>query len=139
MEVRELIDESKYYIFYDGECGFCNEWIYKILKNDKKDIFLFVSLQSDMGQSFLKERNLPSGSFGTLYLWKPDVFYYEKSQAVLKIAKLLGGKYAFLASLNIFPKFLADALYDQVAKRRKTFMSDACPIPTKQEREKFLR
>ena len=31
------VDSNKYYVFYDGECGFCNFWVHWILKKDVKD------------------------------------------------------------------------------------------------------
>lgn len=105
MENSGHIQDSKYYVFYDGDCGFCNYWVSWILKNDHKNQFLFSALQSDFGQKFLKERGLERKQFNTLYLWKPGEFYLIKSEAVSQIAKILGGKYALLSYLNIFPRF----------------------------------
>ena len=51
------LDTTKYFVLYDGECGFCNFWVHWILKKDTKNNFLFASLQSDFGQQFLNERN----------------------------------------------------------------------------------
>ena len=132
------MDYSKYYVFYDGDCGFCNYWVQWILKNDKKDQFLFTALQSDFGQKFLKERGLENKNFNTLYLWKPQEFYLLKSQAVTKIAKILGGKYAFLSYLNIFPKMISDKVYDEIAKRRLKLAAQNCLLPTPEERKKFI-
>ena len=83
------MDTTKYYVFYDGDCGFCNYWVQWILKNDRKDHFRFAALQSDFGQKFLKERRLESNEFNTIYLWKPNEFYLLKSQAIVKIARIL--------------------------------------------------
>ncbi len=132
------MDTSKYYVFYDGDCGFCNHWVQWILKNDKKDIFRFAALQSDFAQVFLKERNLQTDQFNTLYLWKPNEFYFIKSQAITKIAKLLGGKYSVLASFNIFPRFISDKIYDQIAERRLKLANQNCLLPTPEERKKFI-
>ncbi|NHW59559.1 DUF393 domain-containing protein, partial [Escherichia coli] len=84
------------YLFYDGDCGVCNRWVQWVLKNDKNDNFRFVALQSSFGQSFLKDRNLPTSNFSTLYLWKPNAFYLTKSDAVIKIGRVLGGKFRLL-------------------------------------------
>lgn len=133
-EVKPL----KYYVFYDGDCGFCNHWVQWILKNDKTDRFLFSALQSEFGQQFLKERGLESKAFDTIYLWKPKEFYATKSKAILAIAKVLGGKYALLASLNFLPGYISDKLYDQIAKRRMQLASEKCLLPTPEERKKFV-
>ena len=132
------MDTSKYYVIYDGDCGFCNHWVQWILKNDKKDQFMFAALQSDFGQKFLKERGLERESFDTIYLWKPEGFYLIKSEAITKIAKILGGKYALLGNLNVFPKYISDAIYNQIAKRRLKLAAQSCMLPTAEERKKFV-
>ena len=133
-----MTDETKYYVFYDGDCGFCNYWVKWIIKNDKKDQFRFSALQSNFGQQFLWQRNLDRNQFNTLYLWKPNSFYLVKSEAVSKIAKILGGKHALLANLNILPRFLSDSIYDKIAKNRDKLSSQKCFIPTEEERKKFV-
>lgn len=133
-----MIDSSKYYVFYDGECGFCNYWVQFILKNDHKDQFMFASLQSDFGQEFLLERGLENKVFNTLYLWKPTSFYLTKSEAALKIAKILGGKFALLNIANVFPKTLTDFVYDKVADNRQKLAAEKCFVPNEKERAKFL-
>lgn len=132
------IDNTKYYVFYDGDCGFCNHWVEWILKNDKKDQFRFVALQSDFGFSFLSERRLNTKDFTTLYLWKPNEFYFSKSQAVSKVAYLLGGRYRVLSYLNFLPQNITDMLYDIIAKNRHKITKKHCYIPTDKEREKFV-
>lgn len=131
-------DESKYYIFYDGDCGFCNYWVEWILKNDRKDQFRFSALQSNFGQQFLWQRNLDRNQFNTLYLWKPNSFYLIKSQAVTKIGKILGGKHAVMLSLNILPRFLSDIIYDKIAAHRSKLGRQKCFIPNEKEQEKFI-
>lgn len=133
-----MTDPSKYYIFYDGECGFCNHWVHWILKKDTKDLFLFASLQSDFGQNFLTERGLQRKNFNTLYLWKPNSFYLTKSAAAEKIAQLLGGKYALLAKMNFLPLSIGDKVYDFIAERRQKLSDGKCFVPTEEERKKFV-
>lgn len=131
-------DVSKYYVFYDGDCGFCNYWVQWILKNDKNDQFRFSTLQSNFGQQFLRQRSLERKEFNTLYLWKPNSFYLIKSEAVSSIAKILGGKYALMASLNVFPRFLSDKIYNKVAENRLKMASQKCLLPSEEERKKFI-
>ena len=132
------MDTSKYYVFYDGDCGFCNFWVQWILKNDLKDQFMFAALQSDFGQEFLKERGLETKQLSTLYLWKPQSFYLKKSEAALKIASILGGKYSFIGYLSFVPKFISDFLYDKVAENRKKLATNTCFLPNEKERAKFV-
>ncbi len=131
-------DESKYYVFYDGDCGFCNYWLQWILKNDVNDRFLFAPLQGKFGQQFLWQRGLDRKQFNTIYLWKPTSYYLIKSKAIAEIAKILGGKYAVMASLNLLPTFFSDKIYDKVAENRLKLASQKCLLPTEEERKKFI-
>lgn len=133
-----MIDKNKYYVFYDGDCGFCNFWVQWILENDKEDQYLFAALQSDFGQNFLKERSLKSDDFDTIYLWKPNAFYLTKLDAILKIANTIGGIYYFANLSKIFPKFIRNLGYDLIAKNRKKLMEQTCIIPTPEQRKKFV-
>ncbi len=134
-----MVDQDKYYIFFDGECGFCNQTIAWILKRDKKDQFLFASLQSDLGQKFLSDRNLATNNFQTLYLWKPNAYYLTKTAATMQILKLLGGKYKILSHLNILPEALSDRLYSLLARNRKSISANNCYVPTEEERKKIIK
>lgn len=137
-EKIKLIVPDKYYIFYDGDCGFCNFWVQWILENDKKDQFLFAPLQSDFAQNFLKERGLERKQFNTIYLWKPKEFYLTKSKAITKIGKILGGKYAIMANLNLLPSFFSDKIYDKISENRQKLASQKCLLPNEDERKKFI-
>lgn len=129
---------GKHIVFFDGDCGVCNFWVQWILKRDKKDRFLFASLQSDFGQEFLTERKLNTEVFNTLYLWKPNHYYLEKSKAVLQIAHLLGGIYKLSAIGKIIPGFLSDQIYDAVSRNRMKLANQKCYLPTPDERKKFI-
>lgn len=133
-----MVDKDKLYVFYDGDCGFCNFWVQWILKNDKKDQFLFASLQGDFGQKFLRERNLSTQNLNTIYLWKPEKFYLKKSNAIIYIAENLGGIFSLSKILKIFPRFLRDFGYDWVAKNRKKLMTENCFLPNEEQRKKFI-
>ena len=130
--------QNKHIVFFDGDCGVCNFWVQWILERDKQDQFLFASLQSDFGQKFLSERNLDTKVFNTLYLWKPNEYYLEKSRAVLKIANVLGGIYKLSRIAKIIPKSLSDTVYDTVSKNRMKLANQKCYLPTPQERKKFI-
>lgn len=133
-----MIDDTKYYVFYDGDCGFCNFWVQWILTNDSKDQFLFSALQSEFGHEFLSERNLETHQLSTLYLWKPKSFYLKKSQAALAIARILGGKYAVVGHLNFLPNFISDFVYDQISKNRMKLAAQKCFVPNAEEKKKFI-
>lgn len=129
---------GKHIVFFDGDCGICNFWVQWILKRDHNNRFLFASLQSDFGQQFLTERKLNTEVFNTLYLWKPNHYYLEKSNAVLQIANILGGIYKLSAIGKIIPRFFSDTIYDLISKNRMKLANQKCYLPTPDERKKFI-
>lgn len=129
---------GKHIVFFDGDCGVCNFWVQWILKRDHNNRFLFASLQSDFGQQFLTERKLNTEVFNTLYLWKPNHYYLEKSNAVLQIANILGGIYKLSAIGKIIPRFFSDIIYDLISKNRMKLANQKCYLPTSDERKKFI-
>ncbi|WP_312423189.1 DCC1-like thiol-disulfide oxidoreductase family protein [Epilithonimonas sp.] len=124
-------------VLYDGDCGFCNFWVQWILNNDSHDRFKFASLQSEYGQNFLKNQELPTDTFDTLYFIK-DGMYYKKMYAVIKIGETLGGVYYGLFSLKVLPKFILNKMYDTVADNRKKLAGESCLLPTPEQRKKFI-
>lgn len=130
--------EGKHIVFFDGDCGVCNFWVQRILERDKKDKFLFASLQSEYGQKFLSERSLDTTQFNTIYLWKPDDYYLIKSQAILKIARLLGGIYSLSIVAKLSPLFINNWVYDLVARNRMKIASQKCYLPDSHQKKKFI-
>lgn len=130
--------KNKYIVFFDGECGVCNFWVQWILERDKRDQFMFASLQSDFGQQFLADRNLNPLVLDTMYLWKPDEYFLSKSQAVIKIASLLGGFYRLLLIARIFPPDFGDKIYSKVSENRIKLSSQKCFLPDLNEKRKFI-
>lgn len=124
-------------VLYDGDCGFCNFWVQWILTNDMHDRFRFASLQSEFGQNFLKNNDLPAENFDTLYFIS-DGNYYKKMYAVIKIGTVLGGIYHGLFALRALPKVMLDAMYNKVAENRKKLAGESCLLPTPEQRKKFL-
>lgn len=133
-----MTSKDKLYLLYDGDCGFCNFWVQWILSRDKKDRFLFVSLQSVLGQQFLRERNLDTTIFNTIYLWKPQAFYLQKSTAIIKIAQNIGGIYRLAALGYLIPLWIRDQFYHWISINRYRFNTKACRILTIEEQKKFV-
>lgn len=123
-------------VFYDGECGFCSTTVQFILKRRKKDIY-FAPLQSEIAKDKLGERGIEI-EMNTLYFLENEKLYL-KSTGALRIARHLNGGYPLFYYLGIiFPKFIRDWVYDQVAKRRHQLKADLCPLPQPEEQKFFI-
>jgi len=133
------IPEGKHIILFDGVCNFCDNTINKVIEKDKQNLYVFASLQSDIGQEILQHIGVDKTT-DSIVLYQPGVAYYLKSDAVLRIFENLGGKYYLLSWLRVLPKFLRNIGYDYFAKNRYKWFGkkDACAIPSPEIRAKFL-
>ena len=87
LEMKKLAVDKKI-ILFEGVCNLCSSAVQFIIENDKKDIFRFVSLQSDLGQEITTYLGISSADLDSIILYQPGYAYYYKSQAVFEIANL---------------------------------------------------
>ncbi|PCJ94857.1 MAG: thiol-disulfide oxidoreductase [Flavobacteriaceae bacterium] len=135
-----MIVESKKIILFDGVCNLCNNSINYVIKKDKKDIFRFAALQSEIGQKLTAERNIDTSKVDSIILIDPGVSYYTKSDAALKIMNEFGGAWKLFTVFTWLPVGLRDIVYDFIAKNRYKWYGkkDACMVPTSELKGKFL-
>lgn len=126
-------------ILFDGVCNLCNGAINYVIKRDKKDIFKFAVLQSEIGKELTSKFNIDTSKVDSIILVDGDV-HYEKSAAALHIAKHLSGVHPLLYGFMIVPKFLRNSVYDYVARNRYKWFGkkESCMIPTAELKSKFL-
>lgn len=137
--MTELLQNKKI-ILFDGVCNLCNTAVQFIIKHDKKDVFRFVALQSDLGIEITKHIGLDNRKMDSIILYEPGIAYYIKSEAALEIAKNLSGGVAILSIFNILPSSISNKVYDYIAKNRYKWYGkkDSCMIPTPELQAKFL-
>lgn len=136
----EKLPKNKKIILFDGVCNLCDSAVQFIIKHDKKDVFRFVSLQSDLGQQIIKYLGIDSDKMSSIILYQPGFAYFHKSVAVFQIAKDLGGIFYLSALFSILPTSFNDYVYDYIAKNRYKWYGkkESCLIPTKELQSKFL-
>ena len=134
------LPQNKKIILFDGVCNLCDTAVQFIIKHDKKDIFRFVALQSDLGQEIIKHIGIDSQKVDSIILYQPGIAYYYKSEAALEIAKSLGGIYYFGTLFSILPTSFNNCIYDYISKNRYKWYGkkQSCMIPTKELQAKFL-
>ena len=126
-------------ILFDGVCNLCNGAVAFIIKRDKKSVFKFAALQSEIGAKLIAKFNIDTQKVDSIILIDGDE-YYEKSSAALHIAKHLSGAYPLLFGFMVVPKFIRNSVYDYVAKNRYKWFGkkESCMIPTAELKSKFL-
>jgi predicted DCC family thiol-disulfide oxidoreductase YuxK len=131
--------EEKKIILFDGVCNLCSSSVRFILKHDKKNQFLFSSLQGKTGQAYLKKFNLPVDAFNSFMLVEGEKLY-TRSSGALRMLKYLGNGWQLLYAFIIVPKFIRDGVYNFIAKNRYRWFGkkEECWIPTDALKAKFL-
>lgn len=131
---------NKKIILFDGICNLCDSAVQFVIQHDKKDVFRFVALQSELGREILKHIGINPDNMYSIILYEPGIAYYSKSSAAIQIAKHLGGFWHFGTVFKIIPNGLRNQLYDYVAKNRYKWYGkkESCMIPTPELKAKFL-
>jgi predicted DCC family thiol-disulfide oxidoreductase YuxK len=110
-----------------------------IIDHDDKKYFKFASLQSDIAQGILIEKNIDSSKLDSIILLLNEKVYF-KSSAALHIAKNLNGFWKILYIFSVIPSPLRDLIYDFVARNRYKWFGkrETCRVPSKDVKERFF-
>jgi len=130
---------GKKIVLFDGVCNLCSKSVQFILKRDKKNQFLFGSLQGAYGQEMLKKYQLPANEFNSFMLIEGDKLY-TKSSGALRMLKHLGGWWRLLYVFIIVPKFIRDGIYNWISKNRYKWYGkmNECWLPKPEWKARFL-
>lgn len=126
-------------VLFDGVCHLCNGSVNFLLKRDKKECFLFATLQSDSGQALLKQHQLSTNDLDTVILIQQGQFY-TKSTAILRVLKELGRGWQIFYVFILLPRFIRDAIYNLVAHSRYRLFgkNEQCRMPSPDIERRFL-
>lgn len=126
-------------ILFDGVCNFCNGAVNSIIKQDKKRIFRYATLQSEVGQELLKKYNFSVTELDSFVVIESGKAY-KKTTAALHLYPRLGFFWKLLNILWILPVPVRDAGYNVIARNRYKWFGkkDSCMIPGPEVRSLFL-
>ena len=126
-------------ILYDGVCNLCNRWVQFVLKHDKRRQFSFAPLQGATAKNILSEKFQEQQVPDTVVLIDNNKVY-TRSEAALRILKLLGNGWNLFYSLVVIPRFLRDGVYRFISNRRYKWFgkSDSCILPSPEWKDRFL-
>ncbi|MDO6598039.1 DCC1-like thiol-disulfide oxidoreductase family protein [Oceanihabitans sp. 2_MG-2023] len=134
------LPKHKHLILFDGVCNLCNSTVQYVIKQDKKDVFRFAALQSDIGKSIIEKYNIDTVKTDSILLYSEENGLKVKSTAALYIAKHLGFPNNILVVFLIVPTFIRNGVYNYIAKNRYRWYGkkESCMIPTPELKGKFL-
>jgi predicted DCC family thiol-disulfide oxidoreductase YuxK len=126
-------------IFFDGICNLCQRSVQFILTRDKKEIFSFVSLQSQIAEQTLLPYGISTVEMNTFILLENNKVY-TRSTAALRVVKKLGGFWPLLYVSIIIPSFIRDAVYNWIARNRYRWFGkqESCLMPREEWKNRFL-
>ena len=134
------LPKNKKIILFDGICNLCNSAVAIVIKQDKKNTFLFAAIQSKKGKEIIDYLEIDIAKIDSIILYEPGVSYEVKSTAALKIMNDFGQFWQLTKLFWVFPKGFRNQVYDFIAKNRYKWFGkkESCMIPTKDLKAKFL-
>ena len=136
-------------VMFDGHCGLCNGLVRWLLRRDRKDRLRFVALESakmaELVARHVQDSDVPASGAGTFLVVQdaggPAERVLERSDAVLAVLRELPRPWPGLGmALKWIPRAVRDLGYRLVARLRYRIWGrlESCPIPTAEERSRFL-
>jgi predicted DCC family thiol-disulfide oxidoreductase YuxK len=132
-------------VLYDGLCGMCDGVVQFLLRHDRNNAFQFAPQQGEVARQIVERHAIAPEGAETIFVIdnydSPRERVCIKSDAVLLIAKGLGGIWTLALAAHLLPRSIRDAFYDLIARNRYKFSGrrNACRIPDPEVQHRFLR
>ena len=124
-------------LFFDGDCAFCSTSARWVSRLDRRGRIDFASLQGSMaGKLDLRRHAAASG--GTMVLLREaDGRLFFRSDALIELARAMGGIWNGMRLIGLVPRAWRDAVYQFVADRRHLLRGSVCSIPDDRLRQRL--
>jgi predicted DCC family thiol-disulfide oxidoreductase YuxK len=108
----------------------CSGIVGFVKKRDRYSRFEFVPQQSERGKELMKLAGVDAGNTDTVVLLINSQYYF-RSDAALKVFRLMGGGWQLLYGFIIVPRFIRDYIYNLIASNRFRLFGrrDTCYLP----------
>jgi len=124
----------------DAHCSLCAHGARWIARNDRKQEFRIIPVQSPLGDALMEHYGLdPADPVSWLYL--EDGGAHESLDAFIRAGMRLGGVWKVIAVLRILPRSMQDILYRAVARNRYRIFgrTDLCSLPDERVQKRLLQ
>jgi predicted DCC family thiol-disulfide oxidoreductase YuxK len=134
-------------VVFDGHCGFCNASVRWLLRRDRWNRLRFVALESEKVAGLLERHSLSGldSASGTMLVVRDAGEAWEsvlvRSDAVVALLRELPQPWpAVGVALKWIPWPVRELGYRMIARWRHRIWGrlESCPVPTAEERERFL-
>jgi predicted DCC family thiol-disulfide oxidoreductase YuxK len=127
------------FIFYDGECLFCESWVRLVVKNSSVEKIRFVPMQLIEFEN--KQKLLTSKAPSMVVLDGSTRQIYLNAQASLFALRQTEGVLGWLAFfLSFAPEMMANLVYRVIGRNRHLIFGrkNHCEVPSDLERDYFI-
>ncbi len=127
-------------VVFDAVCPLCCASVQFLLARDRRRVLRFTTIQTGPGKSLLDRAGIDALAADTFLLVDGEKMHVQ-SDAVLRIAHVLGWPWRLASALRIVPTPLRDALYRWVARNRYRWFGRraTCWLPREDHAERFIR
>jgi len=132
------VSNAPIYLF-DGICVLCSRGVNYVLRHEKQPEMRFVAIQSQEGRQLALDHDIdPENPQSFLFIENGQS--YQLSDAVLAMAKFVGGPGRYFLWTRFVPRPLRDLAYGLVAKNRYRIFGkmDHCYVPKPDETHRFI-
>ena len=115
-EVPAFPDDQPLFVF-DGDCVLCSAGSRFVPRHDRTGTIRLAPAQSRLGLALYRHYGQDTAAFETNLLLIDGGAWF-KSDATLKLSRLLGVPWSLLGLMTLAPRPLRDGLYDRLARNR---------------------
>lgn len=122
----------KWVLFFDGDCAFCARSVRWVFALDRRGVISFAPLQGELARRHGLAQHADE-RHGTMVVMREDnggVFL--RSDALLELARALGGWWRIAIAARLIPRPLRDQVYRWIARNRHHLAiskDEACRLP----------
>lgn len=118
-------------LFFDGQCGLCSHSVRWVARLDRRGRIAFAPLQGKLAGEMGFSKYAAEAAGTMVLLRESDGRFFLRSDALIELARALGGGWRVLTIARFIPKTLRDAVYRWVAGNRYGFAgrADTCSLP----------
>jgi len=126
-------------LFFDGDCGLCSRSIRLLARLDSRERLSFAPLQGGLAAGFGLDHHAADHGGTMVVMREPGGELFYRSDAMIEIARALGGVWAGLVVFAMVPRPWRDSLYQFVADRRHLLVrkNRSCTLPDERVRRRL--
>lgn len=127
-------------MIFDGHCLLCSSTVRLVLRHERAPVLRFTTTQSAVGRALAARHGLSPGDLDATFVLIEGDTALLRSDAALRVARLLRAPWRWLRLLGGLPRPWRDAAYTAIARRRYRLFgrNDACFLPAPADRDRFL-